>query len=183
MNRALFLDRDGVINQDLGYVHSREKCIFYPEIFDVIRLANETGYKVIIVTNQAGIGRGYYTENVYLEFMRWMMNELNSKGCWVDKYYHCPHHPFRAKGIYLQDCNCRKPKPGMFLKAIQDFNINTVQSIMIGDNGWDMEAANAVNVKHLIQISSEVDRLNTCATHIINSHKKLYKIIENIIIK
>ncbi len=76
MNRALFLDRDGVINQDLGYVHSREKCIFYPEIFDVIRLANETGYKVIIVTNQAGIGRGYYTENVYLEFMRWVMNEL-----------------------------------------------------------------------------------------------------------
>ena len=131
MNRALFLDRDGVINQDLGYVHSREKCIFYPEIFDVIRLANETGYKVIIVTNQAGIGRGYYTENVYLEFMRWMMNELNSKGCWVDKYYHCPHHPFRAKGIYLEDCNCRKPKPGMFLKAIKDFNINAVQSALL----------------------------------------------------
>lgn len=145
-SRALFLDRDGVVNIDKKYVHTKENCDFVDGIFDLVKKANQFGYKVFIVTNQAGIARSYYTEEQFLSFSEWMKSEFVSYGAYVDAIYYCPHHPEHGHGIYHIDCNCRKPKPGMLLKAQADFDIDMGESIMIGDNLTDIEAANSAKI-------------------------------------
>jgi D-glycero-D-manno-heptose 1,7-bisphosphate phosphatase len=138
--KALFLDRDGVMNVDLGYVHRPEQCVFVEGIFDLVRRANEAGYLVVVVTNQAGIGRGYYTEEQFASFMRWMKDRFAKEGARIDEVYHCPHHPDAASGAYRQICACRKPSPGMFDAARRDFDLDMQASILIGDKQSDMQA-------------------------------------------
>ncbi|MEZ0318306.1 MAG: D-glycero-beta-D-manno-heptose 1,7-bisphosphate 7-phosphatase [Methylophilaceae bacterium] len=144
---ALFLDRDGVINIDKGYVHKAEDCEFVDGIFDLVKRANQLGYKVFVVTNQAGIARGYYTEEQFLSFSEWMKNEFQKHQAHIDEIYFCPHHPVYGLEAYHISCDCRKPAPGMFLKAQAAFNIDMSRSIMIGDNLSDLEAAHAANVE------------------------------------
>lgn len=143
---ALFLDRDGVINIDKGYVHKPEDCEFVEGIFDLVKRANEHGYKVFVVTNQAGIARGYYTEAQFLSFSAWMKKEFMRHQAHIDEIYFCPHHPVHGLGSYLTNCSCRKPEPGMFLKAQTAFNINMEKSVMVGDNLSDLEAAYTAHV-------------------------------------
>ncbi|CAA9892537.1 D-glycero-alpha-D-manno-heptose-1, 7-bisphosphate 7-phosphatase [Candidatus Methylobacter favarea] len=145
---ALFLDRDGVINIDKGYVHNKENCEFINGIFDLVKRANQHSYKVVVVTNQAGIARGFYTEEQFLGFSEWMKNEFSNHQAFIDKIYFCPHHPVYGQGIYHVSCNCRKPAPGMFQQAQEEFDIDMSKSIMVGNNLSDIEAACAVDVKH-----------------------------------
>jgi D-glycero-D-manno-heptose 1,7-bisphosphate phosphatase len=140
-NRAVFLDRDGVINIDKGYVFKIDDFIFTKNIFDLTRYYQDKGYIIIVVTNQSGIARGYYSEDQFNDLSIWMIEEFNKQGVRIEKVYHCPHHP-----DFDLDCECRKPKPGMILEAEQDFNIDLAVSIMIGDKETDLIAGQLAGV-------------------------------------
>ena len=143
---ALFLDRDGVINIDKHYVHKQEDCEFIAGIFDLVRSANRSGYKVFVVTNQAGIARGYYTEQQFLDFSDWMRQQFLAHDAHIDAIYFCPHHPQHGQGRYLQACSCRKPAPGMLQQAQAEYALDLRRSVMIGDNLSDMAAAQAAGI-------------------------------------
>lgn len=149
---ALFLDRDGVVNADKGYVHTAEETEFISGIFELVRQANDAGYKVIIITNQAGIGRGYYTEETFHAYMEWMKEEFRKQSARIDAVYFCPHHPEHGVGEYKQNCECRKPKPGMILQAAKEHGIDIEKSIMLGDKETDMQAAKAAGVGKTVLI-------------------------------
>lgn len=147
-HKALFLDRDGVINIDYGYVHRPPDCVFVDGIFDLVRLANTAGYRVVIVTNQAGIARGYFSEAQFDAFMNWMRDAFSMLGARIDRVYFCPHHPVAGMGAYRQACACRKPQPGMFEAARRDLGLDMSASIMIGDKPSDLDAAARAGVGH-----------------------------------
>jgi D-glycero-D-manno-heptose 1,7-bisphosphate phosphatase len=139
-NRALFLDRDGVINIDYGYVSTVEKFEFVEGIFDLVKDANDKGYLVIVITNQAGIGRGYYTEHEFEELTRWMCGIFKDEGSLITKVYFCPSHPDHGLGKYKVNDWRRKPMPGMIMDAARDYNLDLRRSVLIGDKGSDIEA-------------------------------------------
>lgn len=143
---ALFLDRDGVINVDHGYVCRPEDFEFVDGIFDLVAAARVAGYLVVVVTNQAGIGRGYYTEDDFLRLMAWVKGEFARRGGGIDAVYFCPYHPEHGVGAYRRDSDCRKPAPGMLLRAAADLAIDLPRSIMVGDKRSDAEAAWAAGV-------------------------------------
>lgn len=143
---ALMLDRDGVLNVDRGWVHSVEEWEWMPGAIEAIRQANNAGWLVIVVTNQAGIGRGLYTEADFHKIMAWMSEQLASHGAHIDAYYFCPHHPTEAHGPYLQACGCRKPAPGMLQAALRDWGIRPERAVLVGDSETDMVAAAAAGV-------------------------------------
>ena len=165
-NKALFLDRDGVINVDTGYLHKSEDCVFIDGLTGLLQTAKGLGYLNIVVTNQAGIGRGYYSENEFHAFMDWMNACL---GNLVDDYFFCPFHPEHGIGSYRCDSWDRKPNPGMFEKAIKKHNISPLRSMMIGDNLSDIEAANKVNIAKTLLF--DPNRKNS---HNTNTIRKLY---------
>lgn len=145
-HRALFLDRDGVINVDHGWVYTREQFQFVDGIFDLCRSATELGYLIVVVTNQAGIGRGYYTEEHFLELMDWMCGVLRERGAPVAKVYFCPFHPEHGIGAYKVDSIDRKPGPGMILRAAEELEIDLELSVLIGDKPTDIQAGAAARV-------------------------------------
>jgi len=134
-NKALFLDRDGTINIEKNYVHKIEDFEFIDGVIELILGYVKQDFLVIVITNQAGIARGYYTEKDYQKLTDWMLAELRKKGIIIKKVYHCPHHP-----EITGECQCRKPNPGMIFQAIQDFNIDPVKSVLIGDKKSDILA-------------------------------------------
>ena len=134
-NKALFLDRDGTINVEKNYVFKIEDFEFIDGIFELIKSYQEKGFLIFIITNQAGIARGYYTEEDYKTLTNWMLEQFQKKGITITKVYHCPHHP-----EITGSCRCRKPNPGMILDAIKEFNIDPVNSVLIGDKKSDILA-------------------------------------------
>lgn len=146
---AVFLDRDGVLNKDLGYVFEPSRFHWLPGAIEAVRRLNERGYLVIVVTNQSGIARGMYSEEEFRDLTRWMLNELERRGARIDAVYHCPHHPTEGKGEYLVDCDCRKPRCGMLERAAADFNIDVERSVLVGDAQSDLEAAEAFGIRGL----------------------------------
>ena len=116
---AVFFDRDGVINVDNGYVHTEEDFQWIPGSRDAVKWVNDLGYYVFIITNQAGIGRGYYSERQFHQFRDWLDSRFIESGAHIDATYYCPHHPSEAKGHYRKQCSCRKPAAGMLLQAIE----------------------------------------------------------------
>lgn len=156
---ALFLDRDGVINVDHGYVHRSEDFDFIPGIFELVRKANVLNYKVVVVTNQAGIGRGYYTETQFQALTEWMCQRFREEGATVDKVYHCPFHPEHGLGPYKKDSEFRKPRPGMLLLAAQELGIDLGQSIMVGDKASDIMAAIAAGIPKRFLLSKKTSLL------------------------
>lgn len=152
-NKALFLDRDGVINHDYGYVHDKENFKFIEGIFEIVSEAIHAGYKIFIVTNQAGIGRGYYSEDQFKNLTLWMNKEFKKRGCYITKVYHSPYHPKEGIGEYKKDDWSRKPNPGMILLAAKEFNIDLKNSIIIGDNETDMIAGARAGIGKLILYS------------------------------
>jgi D-glycero-D-manno-heptose 1,7-bisphosphate phosphatase len=144
---CVFLDRDGVINQDVGHLCSTADFAFMPGMPDAIRLLNDAGWLVIVITNQAGIGRGKYTEGEYRSFESWIDEQLAEAGAHVDATYHCPHHPTAGVGEYRRECDCRKPAPGMLLRAIAEWEPDVGRSFMLGDKASDLEAAAAAGVR------------------------------------
>lgn len=139
--KALFLDRDGVININHGYVFKKETFEFIDGIFELCLKARNKGYQIIIVTNQSGITRGYYTEQDFTLLTRWVEHQFWQKGIKILQTFHCPHHP-----DYSSPCCCRKPKIGMLTKASRRFGIDRAQSIMIGDSLSDMQCAQAAGI-------------------------------------
>ena len=143
---AAFLDRDGVLNIDYGYVHTRENFDWISGAKEAIKYLNDKGYLVILVTNQSGIGRGYFTENSFHELMGLICKELLEIDAHIDYICFCPHHPRDALGEYKKDCHCRKPKLGMIDQAQKMMNINMDYSFVIGDSEKDMELAKNMKI-------------------------------------
>ncbi|WP_077284870.1 D-glycero-beta-D-manno-heptose 1,7-bisphosphate 7-phosphatase [Cognaticolwellia aestuarii] len=154
MNKALFLDRDGIINVDHGYVHKIEDFEFVDGIFDLCRLAVSKGYQIFVITNQAGIARGYYDKVTFETLSNWMVDVFNDQGITVSKVYYCPHHPSKGVNEFVMPCNCRKPEPGMIIQAQQEFSLDLTESIFIGDKPSDMQAASNAGIKTRILIDS-----------------------------
>jgi D-glycero-D-manno-heptose 1,7-bisphosphate phosphatase len=154
-SKALFLDRDGVINIDHGYVHKPEDFEFVQGIFDLVRVAKTKGYKVIVVTNQAGIGRSYYTEEQFQALTDWMCDQFKRNGGCIDAVYFCPFHPEHGVGNYKRESECRKPAPGMLLQAQKEHDIDLEASIFVGDKPSDMAAGQAAGVGNILYFSCE----------------------------
>ena len=149
-NIAVFLDRDGTINEEVGYIDNLDKLKMIPTAYEAIRLINKSCMKAIVVTNQAGVARGFFTEQFVKQTHEIIQADLLHQNASIDKFYYCPHHPTAGSGIYLQNCNCRKPLPGMLLQAAHDLNIDLESSYMIGDTERDMEAAKKAGVRGVL---------------------------------
>ncbi len=156
--RALLLDRDGVINVNFGYVHTPEGTQWVDGIFDLCRAAEAAGYILVVVTNQAGIARGFYSEEQFVQYTDWMLQQFSMRGISILRVYYCPHHPSAGHGVYQVDCQCRKPRPGMILAAAQDLDIDLSESVMIGDKASDMLAGCAAGVGRCIQIEDSLEQ-------------------------
>ncbi|MCK9110795.1 D-glycero-beta-D-manno-heptose 1,7-bisphosphate 7-phosphatase [Haemophilus influenzae] len=146
MNKAIFLDRDGTLNIDYGYVHEIDNFKFIEGAIDALRELKKLGYMLVLVTNQSGIARGYFSEDQFLQLTEWMDWSLAEQDVDLDGIYYCPHHP-EGKGEYKEDCDCRKPKSGMLLQAIKELKIDPTQSIMVGDKVEDLKAGIGAEVK------------------------------------
>lgn len=157
--RALFLDKDGVINVDHGYVSTPERTDFIDGIFELCRTATRHGFLNVVVTNQAGIARGYYTEQQFLDYMDWVRDEFRGRGARLDAVFYCPHHPEHGIGEYLRDCECRKPNPGMLLDAASKLDIDLSRSTLLGDNPGDAEAGERAGVGRILLLQSGAARL------------------------
>ncbi|HIF9397996.1 TPA: D-glycero-beta-D-manno-heptose 1,7-bisphosphate 7-phosphatase [Photobacterium damselae] len=142
---AVFIDRDGVINVDHGYVHTTDDFEYVEGVFAACKKLKEMGYLLVLVTNQSGIARGMFTEDEFLSLTEWMDWNFVDNGVEFDGIYYCPHHP-EGQGDYRQECDCRKPKPGMLISARDYLKIDMAQSVMIGDKADDMTAAKAAEV-------------------------------------
>ena len=158
-NRALFLDRDGVINKDTHFLYKIDEVIFVDGIFDLCLSAQQRGYIIVIITNQSGIARGYYTEKDYKILMRWMNVQFVEQGITVTDTFYCPHHPTSGLRGYKKKCNCRKPSPGMIISAMNKYNIDLQASLFVGDRVSDMFSAQAacVGQKILFRASNNFD--------------------------
>lgn len=166
MQKALFLDRDGVVNVEKNYLHKIDDFELMEAIVDVCRLYQNQGYLIIIVTNQSGISRGYYSEEDFKHLSEWMIGHFQELGIIITHIYHCPHHE-SIDGA----CECRKPEPGMFLEAQKRYDLDMGASVMIGDNERDIEAAIRAGVGYNILLSEEA--IGSNADRIVRSLKEL----------
>ena len=154
---ALFLDRDGVINEDPGYVHRADDVRFIPGIFELARAAHAKAYQIVVVTNQAGIGRGYFSEAQFNALMQWMRAQFAEAGAPLSAVYHCPSHPEHGIGGYRRESPDRKPAPGMLFRARDDLGITLATSILIGDKLSDTEAGARAGVGHRLLYDPQHD--------------------------
>ncbi len=143
-NRAVFLDRDGTINEEVGYLDSLDRLVIFPAAFDAVRMLNEAGFKVVVVTNQSGVARGFFDED-FVDTVHARMDEIfREKGAIIDRFYYCPHHPTEGIDRYRILCDCRKPAPGMLIKASEELCIDLAGSYVVGDMAKDIILANNV---------------------------------------
>jgi D,D-heptose 1,7-bisphosphate phosphatase len=141
LSAAIFVDRDGTLNEDIGYVSTPGELVLYPWAAEAVRLINKSGFLTIVITNQAGIARGMYTEQTLDAIHSRMIEQLARKGARIDGVYYCPHHPEIGAGRYRKACECRKPQTGMLDKAARDHHINLTRSFVIGDKASDIKLA------------------------------------------
>jgi D-glycero-D-manno-heptose 1,7-bisphosphate phosphatase len=170
--RVIFLDRDGVINQEVNYLYKRKDFKFIDGIFEACKVFQLLGYKVIVVTNQSGVARGYYQEEDFHILTKWMLAQFNNRDIDILDVFFCPHGP-------KSTCKCRKPQPGMFLAARDKYDINMEDSWTIGDKEADITAANAAGVTNTILVRSGhiIDEMNTKAKFILESIKESIQVI------
>jgi len=152
--KALFLDRDGVINVDRHHVHRIEDFEFLPGIFELCALAVARGFLLVVVTNQAGIGRGHYTEADFQRLTAWMLDAFRHRGIEIARVYHCPYHPTAGVGDYRRESFDRKPNPGMLLKARDELGLDLANSVLIGDKDSDIEAGRTAGVGRLVRLAA-----------------------------
>ena len=162
--KTIFLDRDGVINKEVNYLYKIDDFEFINGIFDVCLYLQNLDYQIIIITNQSGISRGYYTENDYDLLTKWMLNQFEDNGIKILDVFHCPHGP-------KSNCECRKPKPGMFLDAKIKYNTDMQYSWMIGDKEDDVKAANSAGIQNTILVRSgqKIDESSSNARFFLDS--------------
>jgi len=149
-NTAVFLDRDGTMNEEVGYLDCLSKLKLYDRTAEAVRMINEQGMKVVVITNQSGVARGYFSEGFVRTVHSRIHEILQSNGSFIDAFYYCPHHPTEGIEPYLKQCACRKPEPGMLIRASQDLNIDLARSYMVGDMIKDIEAAGRVGAKGVL---------------------------------
>lgn len=162
--KTIFLDRDGVINKEVGYLSKKDDFIFIDGIFLACRKFSELGYRIIIVTNQSGIARGLYSIIDYQKLTKWMLNEFENNNVFITDVFYCPHDPKAS-------CKCRKPNPGMLLEAKKKYSISMKNSWLIGDKETDIQAARSAGINNTILVKSghQIDALNTEAKFVLNS--------------
>lgn len=152
--KVAFLDRDGVINQEINYLNKIKDFEYTPNCIEGLQCLAELGFKFIIVTNQAGIAKGYYTHTQYGILTDWYLADLTSKGISILDVFHCPHHPQGVVPRYSYECACRKPKAGMLLEAAGKFDIDMELSIMVGDKLSDVAAGRIVGINKLFLVKT-----------------------------
>jgi len=170
--KTVFLDRDGVINKEVGYLHKIQDFEFIDGVFEACLYFQSLNYQIIIVTNQSGIGRGYYDEDTFHVVNNWMLNQFKDQGVNILDVFFCPHAP-------EANCNCRKPKPGMFNQANDKYSIDTKKSWMIGDKEADIQAANSAGIQNTVLVKSghDIDETNSNAKFILDSIKQAKEVI------
>ena len=139
MNKAIFLDRDGTINEEMGYINHLSRFKVFDFVYEAIRILNNEGYKIIVITNQSGLARGYFDKSLLERIHSNLLTDAQKNKARIDKIYYCPHHKNGIIAEYSKECDCRKPKPGLLLKARDEFNIDMSQSYIIGDRYKDMQ--------------------------------------------
>jgi len=167
---AVFLDRDGVINNDTGYVHTIKEFQFLPGVIDALKRLSGSDYKLFIITSQSGIGRGYYTERDFKKLNDWMLDDLKMNGVDIDRVYHCPHTP-------EDRCACRKPGIGMLEKAVEDFDVSLSGSWLVGDKDSDVLTGRRANVKTIKVGSKIAEKLPTKPHYRVRGLPEAVKII------
>ncbi|MEA3465362.1 MAG: D-glycero-beta-D-manno-heptose 1,7-bisphosphate 7-phosphatase [Thermodesulfobacteriota bacterium] len=169
MQKAVFLDRDGTINVERDYLFRCEEFEFIPGVPQAIKQLNDAGFLVVVVTNQSGVARGYYSEGDVERLHEFVQLQLADYGAHVDAFYYCPHHPDKGNDPYLKQCRCRKGQPGMLLDAAREFDIDLPHSFMVGDKLADVEAGFAAGCVPLLVLTGhgevEKDKV-TVQTHI-----------------
>lgn len=148
--RAVFLDRDGTLIEDIGYLGRLDQVAFYPWTVDAVRALNRAGLRVVVITNQAGVARGYFSEQVVEDVHRHLTTVFEAGGARIDAYYYCPHHPDGTVEGYTQRCRCRKPGPGLVERAARDLAIDPEQSFVVGDKWLDIALAQAVGARGVL---------------------------------
>ena len=150
MDKVIFLDRDGTINKEVEYLYRPEDLVLLPGAAEGIALMRQEGFRILVVTNQAGIARGYYTEEQMHRLHGYLNSELKKRGAWIDDFYFCPHHPVHGIGEYKKVCRCRKPDTGMFEEAAAKYEIDKSRSWMIGDKLIDVEAGRRFGIRTVL---------------------------------
>jgi D,D-heptose 1,7-bisphosphate phosphatase len=153
VHRAVFLDRDGTINEDVGYLSRFDQLKLFPQAAEAIRMLNQRGIKVIVVTNQSGVARGYFGEDFVHEVHGLLQERLLLKEAHVDAFYFCPHHPTEGLDPYRQLCACRKPEAGMLLQASRDLHLDLSRSYMVGDMMKDVQAGRKAGTKGILVLT------------------------------
>lgn len=153
MNRAVFIDRDGTISEEVGYINHPERFRLFPYAAAAIKQLNQNGWLAIVTTNQAGVARGYFAEDMIHAVHARLTNELEAEGARLDGIYYCAHHPSVGDPPYRIDCDCRKPKPGLITRAARDFDIDLNNSWVVGDRYSDIELARNAGVKSALVLS------------------------------
>lgn len=151
--RAVFIDRDGTISEEVGYINHPSRFRLFPYSAPAIKLLNDTGWLAIVITNQAGVARGYFSEAMIRTVHENLEQDLENNGAKLDAIYYCAHHPTVGEPPYRQDCDCRKPKPGLVHRAAEDLNIELGNSWMIGDRYGDIEMARNAGVRAALVLS------------------------------
>ncbi|MGH9944315.1 MAG: D-glycero-alpha-D-manno-heptose-1,7-bisphosphate 7-phosphatase [Pyrinomonadaceae bacterium] len=151
--RAVFIDRDGTISEEVGYVNHPSRYKVFPYAAEAVRLLNEAGWLAILVTNQAGVARGYFAEELVGEVHRALSDELARGGARLDAVYYCPHHPTVGEVPYRLDCDCRKPRPGLIRRAATEFDVDLGASWMVGDRYGDTELARNAGLRAALVLS------------------------------
>jgi D-glycero-D-manno-heptose 1,7-bisphosphate phosphatase len=172
--KVVFLDRDGVINKEVGYLHKIQDFEFINGVFEACRYFQSLDYQIIVVTNQSGIGRGYYNEAAFHVINDWMLNQFKDQEINILDVFFCPHSP-------ESNCDCRKPKPSMFNQAKDKYDIDMERSWMIGDKEADIQAANAASIQNTLLVKSghQIDEKNSKSKFILDSIKQVAEVIKN----
>jgi D-glycero-D-manno-heptose 1,7-bisphosphate phosphatase len=150
---AVFLDRDGTIIEEVGYLNSPEQVLLLPRAAQAIRRLNERGVPVVVVTNQSGVARGLFTEESVLAVHAAVRTLLSAQGAWIDAFYFCPHHPDGTIPGYSRHCACRKPLPGMLESAANDFGLSLASSVVIGDKQLDVDTARSAGARGVLVLT------------------------------
>jgi D-glycero-D-manno-heptose 1,7-bisphosphate phosphatase len=150
---AVFIDRDGTISEEVGYINHPSRFRVFPYTAEAIKLLNDEGWLAIVITNQAGVARGYFSESMIKTVHDNLLREVGGKGARVDAIYYCAHHPSVGEPPYRQDCDCRKPKPGLVNRACKDLDIELEQSWMVGDRYGDVELAHNAGIRSAFVLS------------------------------
>ena len=172
--KTIFLDRDGVINKEVNYLHKIEDFEFIDGVFDACKYFKNLGYKIIVISNQSGISRGYYTKSDFQIITNWMVAQFNNNGINILDVFHCPHLP-------NSNCKCRKPKPGMLFTAQKKYNINMNKSWMIGDKEIDIIAANNASIDNTILVRSghKINEKDSNAKFILDSITRAKNVVNS----